>query len=123
MAQEDSIAKLQAQIKVFSEERDWDKFHTPKNLIMAATSEMGELAEVLQWKSDDEVIEYLSSQSGKDRISEEIADVAIYLIRLCQKINIDFIEAIQSKISINDSKYPAEKSRGKSKKYNELDES
>jgi len=54
MAQEDSIAKLQAQIKVFSEERDWDQFHTPKNSILAATSEMGELAEVLQWKSDDE---------------------------------------------------------------------
>lgn len=121
MAQEDSIAKLQAQIQVFSEERDWDQFHTPKNLILAATSEMGELAEVLQWKSDDEVIEYLSSQSGKDRISEEIADVAIYLIRLCQKSNIDFIEAIRSKISINESKYPAQKSRGNSKKYNELD--
>lgn len=121
MAQEDSIAKLQAQIQVFSEERDWDQFHTPKNLILAATSEMGELAEVLQWKSDDEVIEYLSSQSGKDRMSEEIADVAIYLIRLCQKSNIDFIEAIRSKISINESKYPAQKSRGNSKKYNELD--
>jgi dCTP diphosphatase len=121
MTQEDSIAKLQAQIQVFSEERDWDQFHTPKNLILAAASEMGELAEVLQWKSDDEVIEYLSSQSGKDRISEEIADVAIYLIRLCQKSNIDFIEAIRSKISINESKYPAQKSRGNSKKYNELD--
>jgi dCTP diphosphatase len=121
MTQEDSIAKLQAQIQVFSEERDWDQFHTPKNLILAATSEMGELAEVLQWKSDDEVNEYLSSQSGKDRISEEIADVAIYLIRLCQKSNIDFIEAIRSKISINESKYPAQKSRGNSKKYNELD--
>ena len=121
MTPEDSIAKLQAQIQVFSEERDWDQFHTPKNLILAAASEMGELAEVLQWKSDDEVIEYLSSQSGKDRISEEIADVAIYLIRLCQKSNIDFIEAIRSKISINESKYPAQKSRGNSKKYNELD--
>ena len=121
MKSEDSFSQINELIRHFSELRDWDQFHTPKNLILAATSEMGELAEVLQWKSDDEVIEYLSSQSGKDRISEEIADVAIYLIRLCQKSDIDFIEAIRSKISINESKYPAEKSRGKSKKYNELD--
>jgi dCTP diphosphatase len=121
MKSEDSFSQINELIRHFSELRDWDQFHTPKNLILAATSEMGELAEVLQWKSDDEVIEYLSSQSGKDRISEEIADVAIYLIRLCQKSNIDFIEAIRSKLSINESRYPAEKSKGKSKKYNELD--
>jgi dCTP diphosphatase len=121
MKSEDSFSQINELIRHFSELRDWDQFHTPKNLILAATSEMGELAEVLQWKSDDEVIEYLSSQSGKDRISEEIADVAIYLIRLCQKSDIDFIEAIRSKLSINESRYPAEKSKGKSKKYNELD--
>ena len=121
MKSEDSFSQINELIRHFSELRDWDQFHTPKNLILAATSEMGELAEVLLWKSDDEVIEYLSSQSGKDRISEEIADVAIYLIRLCQKSNIDFIEAIRSKLSINESRYPAEKSKGKSKKYNELD--
>ena len=121
MKSEDSFSQINEFIRHFSELRYWDQFHTPKNLILAATSEMGELAEVLQWKSDDEVIEYLSSQSGKDRISEEIADVAIYLIRLCQKSDIDFIEAIRSKLSINESRYPAEKSKGKSKKYNELD--
>ena len=105
MKSEDSFSQINELIRHFSELRDWDQFHTPKNLILAATSEMGELAEVLQWKSDDEVIEYLSSQSGKDRISEEIADVAIYLIRLCQKSDIDFIEAIRSKLSINESRY------------------
>jgi len=95
MAQEDSIAKLQAQIQVFSEEREWDQFHTPKNLILAATSEMGELAEVLQWKSDEEVVAFLQTDQGRAKLSEEIADVAIYLIRLCQKTEINFLEVIQ----------------------------
>jgi NTP pyrophosphatase (non-canonical NTP hydrolase) len=74
MTQEDAISALQARIKAFSQERDWDQFHTPKNLIMAATSEMGELAEVLQWKNDEEAAEFLASQYGRERISEEIAD-------------------------------------------------
>ena len=66
MAQEDSIASLQTRIKAFSEAREWDQFHTPKNLIMAATSEMGELAEVLQWKSDTEAHEFLQSHLGAE---------------------------------------------------------
>ncbi len=120
MTQEDSIAALQGRIKTFSEERDWDQFHTPKNLIMAATAEMGELAEVLQWKSDEEAAEFLKSQYGRDRISEEIADVAIYLIRLCQKLDLNFVEILSEKISQNDEKYPIDKSKGTSKKYTDL---
>jgi dCTP diphosphatase len=120
MTQEDSIAGLQDRIKTFSEERDWDQFHTPKNLIMAATTEMGELAEVLQWKSDEEAAEFLKSQYGKERISEEIADVAIYLIRLCQKLDLNFVQILSEKISQNDEKYPIDKSRGTSKKYTDL---
>ena len=120
MAQEDSIASLQTRIKAFSEAREWDQFHTPKNLIMAATSEMGELAEVLQWKSDTEAHEFLQSQFGRARISEEIADVAIYLIRLCQKLDLDFVEILSTKIAQNDLKYPVDKSKGSSKKYTDL---
>jgi NTP pyrophosphatase (non-canonical NTP hydrolase) len=120
MAQEDSITSLQARIQAFSEERDWDQFHTPKNLIMAATSEMGELAEVLQWKNDEEAAEFLSTQYGRERISEEIADIAIYLIRLCQKLDLNFIEILSEKIAQNDAKYPIDKSKGSAKKYTEL---
>lgn len=120
MAQEEALERLQAQIQAFSEERDWDQFHTPKNLIMAATAEMGELSEVLQWKTDDEVAEFLNSQYGQERISEEIADVAIYLLRLCQKVDVDFIEIIENKISQNEAKYPVDKSKGTSKKYTEI---
>ena len=87
---------------------------------MAATSEMGELSETLQWKSDLEVKDYLASESGKKKICEEIADVAIYLIRLCQKVEVDFVEILLSKIDLNESKYPVDKSKGTSQKYNEL---
>lgn len=120
MSQKESIASLQARIQAFSEERDWDQFHTPKNLIMAATSEMGELAEVLQWKNDAEAAEFLASQYGRQRISEEIADVAIYLIRLCQKLDLNFIEILSEKISQNDLKYPVDKSKGSTRKYTDL---
>jgi len=119
MAQEDSIAKLQAQIQVFSEGRDWDQFHTPKNLILAATSEMGELAEVLQWKSDEEVVVFMQTDQGRAKLSEEIADVVIYLIRLCQKTEINFLGAIQHKLNINEKKYPLDTSKGNARKYNE----
>ena len=120
MKQEDSISSLQARIQSFSEDREWDQFHTPKNLIMAATSEMGELAEVLQWKNDEEAAEFLNTQFGRERISEEIADVAIYLIRLCQKLDLNFVEILSEKISQNDVKYPIDKSKGSAKKYTDL---
>jgi dCTP diphosphatase len=110
---EDLLNKIQN----FSDARDWSQFHTPKNLILAATGELGELAELLQWKDDQEVTEYLASKHGKERISEEIADIAIYLIRLCQMTNIDFLDAIQNKIKINEIKYPIETSKGNSEKY------
>ena len=108
-------------IKQFSVHRDWDQFHTPKNLLIALIAEMGELSEVVLWKSDQDLEKYLLSGEGKEKISEEIADVAIYLIRLCQKLNINLLEIIQSKMDKNNAKYPVDKSKGNSKKYTELD--
>ena len=114
------IQNLATEIKKFADARDWEQFHTPKNLIMAATSEMGELAEVLQWKNDEEAAEFLSTQYGRERISEEIADIAIYLIRLCQKLDLNFVEILSEKITQNDAKYPVDKSKGSAKKYTDL---
>lgn len=119
MSTEDSLTHIQNFIQKFAHDRDWDQFHTPKNLIMAATSEMGELAEVLQWKSDEEVVAYLKSVEGKERLSEEIADVMIYLLRLCQKIDIDVLHALREKIRKNELKYPVDISKGNAKKYTE----
>ena len=113
--------EIDALITQFSVDRDWDQFHTPKNLLIALIAEMGELSEVVLWKSDKDLENYLTSSEGKDKISEEVADVAIYLIRLCQKLNIDLFEIIQSKMDINNAKYPVDKSKGNSKKYTELD--
>ena len=107
-------------IQKFSDDRDWDQFHNPSNLVLALMSEVGELAELIQWKSTAEVSDYLQTPEGRDRFSEEVADVAIYLIRICQKSGIDFIQIIENKLKINELKYPVDKSRGNSSKYTEL---
>jgi dCTP diphosphatase len=120
MASDHSFADVENQIREFSRERNWDKFHQPKNLILAAMGELGELAEILQWKNDSEVIDYLSTGEGQERIKEEIADVAIYLIRLCQTQNIDFLEALNDKLLKNEKNYPVEKSKDNSSKYTEF---
>lgn len=111
---------LDGLIKQFSIDRDWDQFHTPKNLLIALVAEMGELSEVVLWKSDKDLENYLASSEGKEKISEEIADVAIYLIRMAQKLNIDLLEVIKDKMVSNKEKYPIEKSKGNSKKYTEF---
>jgi dCTP diphosphatase len=120
MSSSQSFEQVDQRIQEFSHLRNWDQFHQPKNLILAAMGELGELAEILQWKTDSEVIEYLTTIDGKKRISEEIADVVIYLIRLCQTQKIDLLEAITGKLNVNEINYPLEKSKGSSAKYNEF---
>jgi dCTP diphosphatase len=113
---EDLLNKIQN----FSDARDWSQFHTVKNLILAVSAEVGELAEVVQWKSDQEVVEYLKSPEGKNKLSEEVADVAIYLLRICQQQQIDFVEVLNKKMDSNSVKYPVDKSKGNALKYTEL---
>jgi dCTP diphosphatase len=113
---EDLLNKIQN----FSDARDWSQFHTVKNLILAVSAEVGELAEVVQWKSDQEVVEYLKSPEGKNKLSEEVADVAIYLLRICQQQQIDFVEILNEKMDSNSVKYPVDKSKGNALKYTEL---
>ena len=89
---------LQNKLREFAEERDWDNYHTPKNLVMALSGEIGELTEIIQWLSEDESkIENLSIKNI-ERAKEEIADVFLYLIRLSDKLNIDLIEVANDKI-------------------------
>ena len=113
---EDLLNKIQN----FSDARDWSQFHTVKNLILAVSAEVGELAEVVQWKSDQEVVEYLKSPEGKNKLSEEVADVAIYLLRICQQQQIDFVEILNKKMDSNSVEYPVDKSKGNALKYTEL---
>ena len=116
------IEKINQIIKEFSKQREWDKFHNPKNLVMALNGEIGELTEIFQWlDAENSKLENLSNNDLK-RCKEELADVFIYLIRLADKLEIDLIKEANTKIEINSKKYPVELSKGNSIKYNQRDE-
>ena len=106
------INELIERIRKFRDERDWGQFHNSKDLSIGLSVEAAELNELFLWKGSKEV--------DKKRLSEELADVLIYALMLAEKNNLDVREIILSKLELNDKKYPVEKSRGKSNKYNEL---
>ena len=112
------LDSLREQLRAFAAARDWDQFHSPKNLAMALSVEAGELLETFQWLSEDQsrrlAPEVLAAAS------DEVADVLLYLIRLCDQLGIDPIAAANRKLVANAAKYPADKARGNSKKYTEL---
>lgn len=113
-----SIKKLQEQLERFAVERDWNKFHTPKNLVMAICGEVGELADVFQWLGEEESkIENLDPKL-KAKAKEEIADIFMYILRLSDKLDIDLFEASASKLELNEQKYPVHLSKGSATKYN-----
>jgi NTP pyrophosphatase (non-canonical NTP hydrolase) len=113
-----SLLQLRDALRRFAAERDWDQFHSPKNLAAALTVEAGELLEHFQWLTDDQS-KSLSSETLA-LVREELADVLLYLVRLADKLEVDLIEAAIRKIALNAEKYPATKARGSSKKYTEL---
>ncbi|PSU91692.1 nucleotide pyrophosphohydrolase [Photobacterium kishitanii] len=112
------IKQLQCALAEFAQQRDWDQFHTPKNLAMALSGEVGELVEIFQWLTPEQSQQL--SLEKKQHASEEIADVMMYLLRLADKCNIDVMQACQQKIQQNAAKYPISKCYGSAKKYNEL---
>ena len=105
-------------LRIFSKERDWDKFHTPKNIVMALSGEVGELNEIFQWLTPEESMALDPSQ--KKALKEELADIFLYLLRLSDITGIDLVTAGKEKIVINGCKYPISKSFGTSKKYKKL---
>jgi len=111
------LKKIKDKLIKFSKERDWEKFHTPKNLAMALTVEVSELLEIFQWSLDggQDVIE-----SSKEEIESKIADIFNYLVKLVDLLDIDLEKIALKKIDLNSKKYPIEKSKGKSLKYTEL---
>lgn len=104
-------------LRIFAQSRDWDKFHSPKNLSMALAGEVGELLELFQWLTEEQS-KNLSREQSK-AVEEELADVFLYLIRLADRLDIDLLEASKNKIIINEQKYPVDKVKGSSKKYTE----
>ncbi|RXJ97654.1 nucleotide pyrophosphohydrolase [Arcobacter sp. CECT 8986] len=111
-----NIEKIHEEIKKFSKQRDWDKHHNPKNLAMALSVETAELVEIFQWL-DFDASKNLSAEK-KIHLKEEIADVAIYLIRICMSYNIDLEEAIFEKMIKNEKKYPLYDEDGNKINYN-----
>ncbi len=114
------LERIHQEIETFIRERDWDQFHSVKNLSMALSVESSELAEIFQWMKEDESNAVKSNAEIKAKLQEEIADVFIYLFRISEKAEIDLESAVLQKIKKNAEKYPVEKSRGNSRKYDQL---
>ncbi len=106
-------------LKTFAKERDWEQFHTPKNLAMALSVEASELMEIFQWETPEGALQLKDDPAKKQAVSEEVADVLVYAIRLATVLDINLSEAIKDKMAKNAKKYPAETVRGSSKKYDQ----
>ncbi|HTS55031.1 MAG TPA: nucleotide pyrophosphohydrolase [Burkholderiales bacterium] len=118
MTEIDRLKTLQAQLREFVTERDWDQFHTPKNLAMALVAEAGELVEHFQWLTPEQSAQL--PDHTRSEVELELADVLLFLLRLCDKLGIDPVAAGERKLELNAAKYPVEKARGKATKYDRL---
>lgn len=112
------IQSLQEALRRFAAARDWDQFHSPKNLASALTVEAAELLECFQWLTEEESRSLPDDK--RDAVAQEIADVLLYLLQLADKLSIDVLDAARKKIELNAARYPVGRARGTSKKYSEL---
>jgi NTP pyrophosphatase (non-canonical NTP hydrolase) len=114
------IQELMGEVRAFVEERDWGKFHTPKNLVMALTGEAGELTELFQWLTADESASVMADEQAARKVRDEVADVFVYCLRLADVLRIDLPAAVRDKMRQNAAKYPVELAKGKATKYDAL---
>lgn len=114
MSELDRLEELYADIRAFVREREWEPFHDPKNLAMAVVSEAGELAAELRWVASEEADEHCRDPENRQRVVDEVADVAISLLMLADRIDLDLPAAVHDKLKRIREKYPVELSRGKS---------
>jgi NTP pyrophosphatase (non-canonical NTP hydrolase) len=115
----DSLADLNQRLKAFAQARDWEQFHTPKNLSMAMIAECAELVEHFQWLTPEQSMQL--SAEKLDEVSLELADILIFLIRCAERLDVDLIEAAYRKTEINEARYPADKVRGDARRASEYD--
>lgn len=113
------LESLKIRLRDFAAVREWDQFHSPKNLSMALIVEAAELVEHFQWLTEEQSRSL--EQKQLEKVQEELADIQIYLIRIADKLNVDLLAAVRKKIDANEKKYPSEKVRGSSKKYTEYE--
>jgi NTP pyrophosphatase (non-canonical NTP hydrolase) len=109
---------IQKKLRKFAEARNWDQFHSPKNLSMALAAEAAELLEIFQWLTEEQSKDIINSEKEIAQVKEEIADVFIYLVRLADKLNIDIEKEVLAKIALNEKKYPIDLSKNNAVKYN-----
>lgn len=113
----DSLEQLDKRLLNFARERDWEQFHSPKNLSMALIAECAELVEHFQWLTEEQSMDLPDDK--REAVSMELADILIYLIRTAERLDIDLIEAANRKIAINESRYPAEQVKGDARRASE----
>jgi dCTP diphosphatase len=113
-----TINDLKTRIKKIVEDRDWQQFHTPKNMSMHIAIEAAELMEIFAWADQQQSFELCETK--RDAIEQELADIAFGVFNFCSRMNIDLATAFERKMILNEKKYPIEKCKGTSKKYNEL---
>lgn len=116
----DSLAQLNERLLAFARERDWEQFHSPKNLAMALIAECAELVEHFQWLSEEQSRQLPPAK--QEQVALEMADILIYLIRAAERLDIDLIAAAHRKIAINESRYPADKVYGDARRAGEYDD-
>lgn len=114
------VKALSKALEVFAQERDWGQFHSPKNLVMALTGEVGELNEVFQWMSEQQSKTAAQHPDTAKAVHDELADVLLYLVRLASVLEVDLDAAVRRKLAANDVKYPVAKAKGSSKKYDKI---
>ena len=112
------LDQLRDSLRQFAADRDWDQFHSPKNLAMALAVEAAELLERFQWVTEEDSKRLAPADLA--RVREEMADVLNYLVRLADKLDVDLLAAARDKVALNAQKYPVDKARGNAKKYSEL---
>lgn len=117
-----TIADLQQRLRDFAAERDWEQFHSPKNLVMALSVEAAELTEIFQWLTPGQAAAVMSDREVAGQVADELADVFAYLLRLADVLDVDLAAALRAKMVKNAAKYPAARARGSAVKYTSLPE-
>lgn len=115
-----TLGTLKQEVLAFAQERDWEQFHSPKNLSMAIAAEAAELMEPLLWVTPEQSRAVMARPEKRAALQDELADIVVYCLEFANQTGIDLASAITAKMARNAQKYPVEKSRGRSEKYNEL---
>ncbi len=115
-----TLAELTDRLTAFRDDRDWQRFHSLKNLLSSVGIEAAELLELVQWLDDDEAEAQVDDPEFRARLAEECADVLVYLLLIAERAGFELDAAAEQKIEINARKYPAEKARGNARKYTDL---